>query len=95
MSETVPDYNPGSIRSLLRDAFSVEELRRFCNDRTNLKPITNELGPNFGLEQTIDVVIDYCQKRMLMPNLLAEVRAYNPRQYERYEEDQYKYFEIL
>jgi hypothetical protein len=78
------EYNLAAIRSLIRDAFEARELRRFCQDRPTFRPLLSRFGPGFSFEEMIDAVIDYCKTRLLFPELLAEIRKYNPRQYDRY-----------
>jgi hypothetical protein len=36
------------------------------------------------LEDMIDVLLEYCQKRLLLTELLQEIESFNPRQYQRY-----------
>jgi hypothetical protein len=78
------EYNLAAIRTLLRDAFTDRELQRFCHDRPQFHPILSQLGANASLEETIDAVITYCEKRLLFPELLSEIEECNPRQYRRH-----------
>jgi 3',5'-cyclic AMP phosphodiesterase CpdA len=78
------EYNLAAIRTLLRDAFTDRELQRFCHDRPQFHPVLSQLGANASLEETIDAVITYCEKRLLLSELLAEVERFNPRQYRRH-----------
>jgi 3',5'-cyclic AMP phosphodiesterase CpdA len=77
-------YNIAAIRNLLRDAFTARELERFCQDRPVFRPLLRNFGPGASLEERIDAVLTYCDTRLLFPELLAEIRDYNPRQYRRY-----------
>lgn len=77
-------YNFAGIRILIREAFTAPELRRFCQDRPSFRPILPYLSPNLGLEGMIDALIEYCQKRLLFPELLSEISELNPRQYKRH-----------
>lgn len=77
-------YDIAEIRSLLKDAFTAEELRRFCQDRPYLRPILSQFGPRSSLDDLTDIVIEYCQTHRLFSELLAEVAEMNPRQYSRY-----------
>ena len=83
------DYNIGAIRRLLREAFTAEDLRRFCLDYPSFRPIIDRFGPSLGLDDMIDEVIVYCERMLLWDELLAEVRSINPRQYARFEPDLY------
>ena len=85
MADQPPDYNFAAIRELLTNAFSAQELRRFLQERPDFLPVLTEFGPKYALADMVDEVIVYCEKRDLMDQLLGEVRAYNPRQYERFE----------
>jgi formylglycine-generating enzyme required for sulfatase activity len=42
-------------------------------------------GPGHGLDDMVDEVIDYCEKRVLFGELLDAVKMENPRQYARFE----------
>ncbi len=77
-------YNISAIRNLVRDAFTAKELRRFCQDRPVFRPVLTRFGADFSLEDMIDVLLEYCQSRMLFFELLSEIQDWNPRQYERY-----------
>jgi hypothetical protein len=77
-------YEPRVVTSLLRDAFTDRDLRRFCRDRPLFAALLSQFGSDWSLEDMIDVVVEHCQKRLLVAELLSEVQACNPRQYERY-----------
>jgi hypothetical protein len=77
-------YNIATIRSLLRDAFTGRELRRFCQDRPPFRPVLGQIGSQASLEDTIDAVITFCEKRLLFAELLSGVEEVNPSQYRRY-----------
>lgn len=78
-------YNIAAIRSLIRDAFMTGELERFCQDRPIFRSVLRYLSSSPSLEEMADVLIEYCQTRLLFPELLSEMREFNPRQYERYQ----------
>lgn len=77
-------YNVATIRNLVRAAFTDRDLRRFCQDRPLFQPVLSHCSSGSSLEDMIDVVIEYCQKRLLFPTLLLEIQRYNPLQYERH-----------
>lgn len=77
-------YNIAAIRQLLRAAFTAEDLKRFCYDRTTFHFILDHFGLGFSFVQVIDVVLEQCRKHGLFPHLLADIRQINPRQYERH-----------
>ena len=76
-------YDLPAIRQLLLDAFTPEELRRFCQDRPLFRRIVYQLGPKHGLADIVDETITYCEKWLLFEDLLDEVWLYNPAQYDR------------
>jgi len=79
-------HNISAIRSLIREAFTASDLRRFCQDRPELCFILSHFGPGFSFEDMIEAVIEQCGKKALLPDLLAALQAYNPRQYKRYQD---------
>ncbi len=80
-------YNVYAIRNLLQDALSAQELRQFCGDRPTFEPVLDLFGPKFSKSEMVDTLLEYCQRRNLLPTLLSEVQKVNPRQYARYESD--------
>ena len=60
------EYNIAAIRDLVGAAFTTVELRRFCQDHVLFQPIVNHLRPSSSLEDSIDVVLEYCEKRDLL-----------------------------
>lgn len=74
------------IRDLLRKGFSADELYRLCYDDPALKPVLTRFGPGFSLDNMIDVVLEYCEKRLAFGELLAAVRQANPQRYKEYED---------
>ncbi len=87
MSAIVPAplYNTAAIRELLLAAFTAKDLSRFLQDRPDLRPILNRIGPTFGLEDMVDEIIGYCERQMLVAELLGAVAEDNPSQYARFE----------
>ena len=78
------EYNLAAIRSLIRAAFTVRELKRFCQDCRAFRPLLSAFGQTPILEDMIDAIVEYCEKQLLCPELLAEIQAFNARQFERY-----------
>jgi hypothetical protein len=78
------DYDLGVISDLICDAFTDDELRRFCRDRRKLRHVLRRFGSRFSLLDLADVVIEYCQTRALLPNLLAEIERTHAGQFARY-----------
>jgi tetratricopeptide (TPR) repeat protein len=79
-----PPYNIAVVRNLIRDAFTDDDLRRFCQDRPLFRFILSYFSSRFSFEDMIETVIEQCQTRALLPDLLTAVREHNPRQYHRY-----------
>lgn len=85
MTDDPSAYDIAKIRKLLTEAFTAEDLRRFCEDRQVLRPIVPRLGPGMGLDDMVDEVITYCRTHLRFPKLLAAVKEVNPLQYARFE----------
>jgi hypothetical protein len=84
MSDDAPDYNLAAIRELLLEAFTAEDLRRFCLEDRRFRPICNRFGPNHGLDDMVDQVIDHCRTHSLWPEFLAAVQQARPSTYARF-----------
>jgi tetratricopeptide (TPR) repeat protein len=80
-------YNIATIRKLLLRAFNAEGLHRFCLDQPQLRPVVDDFGPKYSLNDMVDGVIEYCWKQNLWDELLTEVKEANPKQYARFESD--------
>lgn len=80
-------YNMPAIRNLLQDALSAQELGQFCGDRPTFEPVLDLFGPKFSKSEMVDTLLEYCQRREMLPYLLAEIKKVNPRQYDKYESD--------
>jgi hypothetical protein len=83
-------HNIAAIRKLLLAAFTFQALRRFCQDRPSFRPICDALGPNHGLDDMVDEVIDYCEKQLLFDELLVEIKEVNSKQYALFESSLYE-----
>jgi tetratricopeptide (TPR) repeat protein len=85
MAYDTQDLDIGTIRRLLTESFTAEDLRRFCLDRPTFRPVVGEFGPGLGLNDMVDRLIEYCGTRLLWDELLADVKECRPHQYERFE----------
>jgi hypothetical protein len=87
-AETAPSYSHKAVRDLLEAAFTSDELRRLFlyTENLQLRPLIRYFSSNDGLVQMIDRVIEFCSTRALLPDLLADVKSQNPRQYARFED---------
>ncbi|MBN1659003.1 MAG: hypothetical protein JXA93_11400 [Anaerolineae bacterium] len=82
-------HDPAAIRCLLRDAFRVESLRAFCLDRPLFRRALDQFPYKGSLEEMISALIEYCETRDLLAELLHEIEQENPRQFARYAPDLY------
>ena len=87
MRAEIQQVNIAAIRKLLLAAFTPEELRRFCWDRPQFRPVVARFGPRQGLDDMVDRVLEHCETRLLWPEFLDEVKSHNPRQYARFESE--------
>ncbi len=78
-------YNLPNIRTLLTQGFSNEELRRFCYDRPEFRPVDNDLADLTGTTQLIDKLLRYAERKLLMETLLTWARQTNPARYEQHQ----------
>jgi formylglycine-generating enzyme required for sulfatase activity len=83
-SNDAQEYNIAAIRQLLLAAFTPKTLRRFCRKHPTFRPILDEFSPDHGLSDMVDELITYCENFLLFPELLAELKQHNPRQYARF-----------
>jgi tetratricopeptide (TPR) repeat protein len=78
-------YAIAAIRDLMEHAFIDKELRRFCQEHSALEPVLVHLPSEASLADMTDILIDYCDKHSLFPDLLCAIEKVNPRQYVKYE----------
>jgi hypothetical protein len=84
-AETV-SYDVRAVEDLLQAAFTAEDLRRlvYYSSNDELRQLANRFGRRDGLVDMVLTTIEYCEKRGLLPELLAAVERENPRQYSRF-----------
>jgi hypothetical protein len=75
------DYNLKNIRALLIEGFSDSELRRFCYDIPEFRPVYHELAQYSGKADIVDKLIEYAERQGLMDSLLAWAKESNPTRY--------------
>lgn len=80
-----PPY--GVLRKLLMEAFSAEDLRRFCQERRPFRPVVVRFGPGQGLDDMVDEVLDHCRMQLLWDELVAEVAEVRPAQVARFADE--------
>jgi len=78
------EYNLAAMRDLIQDAFTANDLWRFCQTRPAFAPTLTHFNRASSLQEMIDALTQYCGTRLLFPDLLAEIQAINPKQYARY-----------
>lgn len=84
MTEPAREYDLGAINDLLTRAFMNEkDLRRFLRRRKAFQAVLDLVSVDAGLADHVDVLIEYCETRLLFDELLAGIQEENPRQYER------------
>lgn len=76
-----PDDPPYAVlRQLLTDAFSPQDLQRFCLDRADLRGVTTRFAPGDGLIDMVDKLLEYCRTHLLWDQLLAALAQERPAQ---------------
>ncbi|MFC1976223.1 SUMF1/EgtB/PvdO family nonheme iron enzyme [Chloroflexota bacterium] len=75
------DYNLSNIRSLLTEGFNAEELRSFCFDRPDFRPVYEQLAEDTGKAQIIHRLIEYAERKELFAPLLIWAEEQNPAKY--------------
>jgi hypothetical protein len=83
----VAEPSLSAVYDLLVAAFTPEDLVRFFKYSPNsaLRPVVNDFGPVDGLSTLADKAVTFCEKRGLLPDLLAEVQRKNPAMFARHE----------
>jgi hypothetical protein len=76
-------YDVKAVEELLLAAFTAEDLRRlvYYSSNDKLRQLANRFGRRDGLVDIVLTTIEYCEKRDLLPELLAAVERENPRQH--------------
>lgn len=89
MSHDKQEYNIQTIRQLLREGFTQDELRRACIDSLALRPVVDNLDVNTSINDVADVVVNYCRRQRLFDDLLEVIKGQNPGQYAYFEDELY------
>ncbi|GAB4439622.1 MAG: hypothetical protein Fur0044_36180 [Anaerolineae bacterium] len=74
-----PNYNSGKIRELLNAAFTPDELRQLCYDE--FRPVYDKLADKEGKPGIIQSLIEFCERRLQMEQLLVAIKKRAPEQY--------------
>jgi formylglycine-generating enzyme required for sulfatase activity len=69
------------IRQFLIEAFNDDELTALCSDY--FRDVVNDFASGMTKGQKIQLLIGYCQRRDVIPSLLAAIQRARPEQYEK------------
>ncbi len=75
-------WNNETLRELLSDAFSDEQIRMLCFD--HFRPVYEQLSTGMTKSDTILRLVDHCLRTRQVEKLLEHVQARNPRMYAHY-----------
>lgn len=79
------DYNRDNIRRLLIEGFTDQELKRFCFDTPDFRPVYQELGHYSGKSEVVDRILEYAERVLKVDQLLQWAKAKNPARYKLHE----------
>jgi hypothetical protein len=82
---TMISYNHKNIRTLLTEGFSAEELRTFCFDEPELRPVFDQLAAGTGKADIVQKLVEYADQRGLFDLVLSWAEEQNPVKYRRYQ----------
>ena len=71
-------YHLRNIRKLLTTAFTDDELRQLCYDEPPFRPVYEQFSAGMSKDQIIQRLIEYCERKGLMTNLLEIVEEEVP-----------------
>ncbi len=74
-------YNLVNIRTLLVEGFTAAELRDFCYDTPDFKPVYHQLAENAGKTEIVQKLLVHAEQKLLLDRLLAWAEAQNPTRY--------------
>ncbi|NJN98780.1 MAG: hypothetical protein HC875_34150 [Anaerolineales bacterium] len=78
-------YKLSNIRALLNDGFTPEELRRFCYEEPDFRPVHDRLTQSSGKDIIIDELLTYSNQRLKIEALLNWVKKHNLAMYEKHQ----------
>lgn len=76
-----PTYNLRNIRKLLTAAFSDQELSQLCYETPEFRPVYEQFTAGMSKDQMIQRLIEYCERKVLMKQLLEIVQEEASEQY--------------
>lgn len=74
------------IRELLAGGFSEDELRGFCYDEADFRPVYDRLSEAAGKTELAASIVEYAEQKELLDLVLRWVAEKNPAKFERYTE---------
>jgi formylglycine-generating enzyme required for sulfatase activity len=77
-------YNLQNIRTLLTEGFSDEQLRRFCYDLPEFRPVYDQLAQVTGKAAIIDRLLEHAERTLQLETLLAWAKENNPSRYQKH-----------
>ena len=75
-------YRLSSIRDLLTEGFSDEELRALCFDVPDFRPVYDQLAESTGKIGIVTKLLEYADRHGQIDTLLALAREHNPVRYD-------------
>jgi hypothetical protein len=79
-----PVYNLRNVRKMLTTVFSDAELRQLCYDEPEFRPVYEQFAEGMSKDQMIQRLLEFCERKVLMPHLLEIVAVEAPEQYKQY-----------
>lgn len=73
----------GRIRELLTKGFGPEELKRFCSDEPEFRPVYHRLGDDTGKGHVVTLLLEHAKRQDKMGVLLGWCKIQNPRAYQK------------
>jgi hypothetical protein len=77
-----PAFDTAAVRELLMAAFGDEELTTFCYD--NFRPVYEEFAGGMSRTGKVQRLVEHCERKGQMAELLGKVERANPYQYDRF-----------
>lgn len=74
-------YNLRKVRQLLNEIFDLDELRDFVFDEPDFRPVHDALTDNDRRPEILRRVVEFADRRGLIPQLLAWAQQANPARY--------------
>jgi hypothetical protein len=79
-----------TVRELLAAAFTAADLRRFCYYSPHFREVLDGVADRPSLNDLVDALLEFGETRGLLADLLRDVEAERPRQYERFRSHLYQ-----